>query len=271
MAQRSSGRREWSSLALGAYSVVLLAIVMLPIVLVVVVSFSEGSFIRFPVESWSLRWYVRAIEYGPFMHSLWISVQLAVAATAAGCLIGVPAALALARSRSGFATAVAAFLLAPISIPAIVLGFTLLYYLSALGIGVSFLGLWVAHTVVAVPYVARTVIAVYRSVPENLEEAASILGASRWATLRYVTLPVIRPGIFAGSMFAALISFDNLSLSYFFGSTSATTLPVVMLSYMENQFDPAIAAISAIQMAIAVAVLLVLERLYGLDTLVAAK
>lgn len=267
----SARRRELSGILLGVYTVLLLALVMLPIVLVVIVSFSDSNFIRFPVEGWSTRWYVRAIEYRPFMHSLWISAQLAVAATLAGCLIGVPAALALAKSRSGFAKAIAGFLLAPISIPAIVLGFALLYYLSAIGIGVSFMGLWVAHTVVAIPYIARTVIAVYRSVPENLEEAASVLGASRLDTLRYVTLPVIRPGIFAGSMFAALISFDNLSLSYFFGSTSATTLPVVMLSYMENQFDPAIAAISAIQMMIAVAVLLILERLYGLDTLVSAK
>ncbi|MFC0217614.1 putative spermidine/putrescine transport system permease protein [Pseudochelatococcus lubricantis] len=263
-------RREMSGLALGLYTVALLTFVMLPIVLVVIASFSSASFIQFPIRGWSLKWYVRAIEYGPFMKSLWISIQLAVASTLAGCLLGVPAALALARSRTAAARTLAAFLVAPISIPAIVLGFALLYYLSAVGIGVSFFGLWVAHTVVAIPYIARTVLAVYRSVPENLEEAAAILGASRLSTLRHVTLPMVRPGIFAGSMFAALISFDNLSLSFFFGSASATTLPVVMLSYMENQFDPAIAAISAIQMLIALAVLLLLERLYGLDTLVAA-
>ncbi|MGD9863814.1 MAG: ABC transporter permease [Pseudodonghicola sp.] len=263
-------RRELSTLALAAYTVLLLAFVMLPIVLVVIVSFSSATYIQFPIRGWSFRWYVRAIEYAPFMESLWVSVQLAVVATLTGCLLGVPAALALARSRTAFARAVAAFLVAPISIPAIVLGFALLYYLSAAGLGVSFFGLWIAHTVVSIPYITRTVLAVYRSVPESLEEASAILGASRLSTLRHVTLPMIRPGIFAGSMFAALISFDNLSLSYFFGSSSATTLPVVMLSYMENQFDPAIAAISAIQMLIAVAVLLLLEWIYGLDTLVAA-
>ena len=91
-----------------------------------------------------------------------------------------------------------------------------------------------------------------------------MLGAGRLATFWLVTLPLIRPGIFAGALFAFLISFDNLPISYFFGSASASTLPVVMLSYMQNQFDPAIAAISTVQMGLAVLILLVVDRFYGL-------
>src|SRR5581483_2522086 len=148
------------------------------------------------------------------------------------------------------------FLLAPLSMPLIVLGFAQLFFLSAIGFGVSFLSLLIAHTVVSIPYIARTVAAVYRGLPSNFEETALVLGATRWQTFRHVTLPLIRPGIFAGCLFSILLSIDNLPISYFFGSPSTNTLPVVMLSYLENQFDPSIAALSTVQMMLAVLCLL---------------
>jgi putative spermidine/putrescine transport system permease protein len=150
-----------------------------------------------------------------------------------------------------------------------VLGFALLYYLAALSFGLSFLSLLVAHTVAGIPYIVRTVLATYRGIPAELEECASMLGAGRWQIIWYLTLPLVRPGIFAGGMFAILTSMDNLPLSFFFGSASVNTLPVVMLSYMENQFDPSIAAISTVQMVIAVAALLLLDRVYGIERLTA--
>jgi putative spermidine/putrescine transport system permease protein len=197
------------------------------------------------------------------------SIELALASAALGALMGFPAAIVLARSNTRFSGFLGNLLLAPLSIPAIVLGFTLLYYLSALSFGVSFLSLLVAHTVVAVPYVARTVFAVYRGVPPDLEEAAAVLGASRLQTIWYTTLPLVRPGIFAGGMFAMLISLDNLPLSFFFGTSAVNTLPVVTLSYMQTQFDPSIAAISTVQMIIAVCTLLILDRVYGIERLTA--
>jgi len=258
-----------SGLLLNAFVVLFFLFIVAPIVVVVIVSFSDADFIALPYDTASLRWYRRIFEYRPFVDALTVSVVLALLASATGTVLGVPAALALARSRSRIATAVVTFLLAPISIPAIVLGFALLYQLAAWGFGSSFRALWIAHSVIAIPYVCRTVIAVQRSIPPQYEEAALSLGASRWLTFVHVTLPLIRPGIFAGALFAALVSLDNLPISFFFGSAGGSTLPVVMLSYMQNQFDPAIAAISTVQMLFAVVVLLIVERLYGLDALVA--
>jgi len=146
----------------------------------------------------------------------------------------------------------------------ILLGIALLYKLSAIGLGISFASLLIAHTVVSIPYVVRTVVAVYRGIGRNYEEAAAILGASRWQIFTFVTLPLIGSGIFSGMLFAVLISLDNLSLSLFFGSAQTNTLPVVMLSYLQNQFDPAIAAIGTVQMVIALVVLLLIERTVGL-------
>ena len=263
-------RANRSAIALGIYVALFMVFLFLPMVAVVVVSFSSASYIAFPIPSLSLRWYQQVFDYGPFMQSLKVSFQIALGSAFFGALLGVPAALWAARSQTRLASAVSVFLLAPISVAAIVLGFSLLYLLSAMSLGISFLSLLITHTVVSIPYIARTVLAVYRAVPPDFEEAAAVLGASPWNTFWYITLPAIRPGIFAGSMFAVLISLDNLPLSFFFGSATTNTLPVVMLSYMQNQFDPAIAAISTIQMLIAVVALLIINKLFGIEKLTAA-
>jgi len=265
------GRRvDTVAWALGVYAGVFVLFILAPIVSVVIVSFSTASFIVFPMPGFGLRWYWRILEYRPFINSMIVSAQLALASATLATVLGVPAALALARSRSIWAGALSNLLLAPVSVPAIVLGFALLYFLSSIGLGISFASLLIAHTVASIPYLVRTVLATYRAVPGQMEEAASILGASRWQVLWYTTLPLVRPGVFAGAMFAVLTSLDNLPLSFFFGSAGTNTLPVVMLSYMENQFDPSIAAVSTVQMLIAVATLLVLDRTYGIQRLTVA-
>lgn len=263
---KTSIRAPW----LAGYMAALLVFLIAPILLVVYVSFTADSFIALPVTSYSLHWYARIVAYRPFLDALLFSIELAVASTLCGAVLAIPAALTMARLRGRLAAGIMMFLLAPISIPAVVLGFAMLYYLSALALGTSFLSLLIAHTVVGIPYIARTVLSVYRAIGADLEEAAAILGAGRWAALRHVTLPLIRPGIFAGSTFAMLISLDNLPISFFFGTSETSTLPVVMLSYMQNQFDPSIAAIATVQTLISVVALLIVNRRYGLSALTAA-
>jgi len=260
-------RVRYGVIALALYVLLFLGFIAAPIVSVVVVSFSTASFIAFPIPGFTLRWYWHILEYKPFVDALIVSGEVAVLSTMFGTLLGIPAALALARSRGTAAAIVSNFLLAPVTVPAIVLGLALLYFLSSLSLGISFTALLIAHTVAGIPYIVRTVLSVYRSIPPDLEEAAAILGASRWQTLLHTTLPLVRPGIFAGGLFAILTSLDNLPLSFFFGSANTNTLPVVMLSYMENQFDPSIAAVSTVQMLIAIVVLLIADRVYGIEKL----
>ncbi|QDL93332.1 ABC transporter permease [Paroceanicella profunda] len=259
--------RNPAKLVLGLWAGLFVVFLLLPMVVVVAVSFSSASFVSFPIPGFSLRWYARAFDYAPFMSSLLTSIELAVAATLVGTLLGIPAAIAVARSRHPVANAMSNFLLTPLSMPEIVLGFALLYFLASLRIGSGFLSLLIAHSIVAIPYISRTVMSVYRAIPASHEEAGAVLGASRFQILRQIILPQIMPGVFAGGMFSMLISFDNVSLSYFFGSAHTSTLPVVMLSYMENQFDPSIAAISTIQMLIAIVTLFAIHRAYGIQRL----
>jgi putative spermidine/putrescine transport system permease protein len=239
-----------------------------PILVVVVLSFTSAGFVAFPMPGLSLRWFARIVEYEPFMQGLWTSIEVAVGATLIALLLGVPASLAIARSNHAAAHAVMTFLLSPLSMPMIVLGFASLFFLSRIGLGLSLPALLIAHSCVCLPYVVRITASVYRTLPPALEEAAEILGASRLATLRYVVLPLLRPAIAAGALFSFLVSFDNLPLSFFFGSPGTNTLPVVMLAYVEQQFDPSIAALSTVQLLAAVVILILVDRFFGLDRLV---
>jgi len=246
-----------------AYLALFFGFIIAPIAIVCVVAFQNAGFVAFPIDGFSLKWFAKAVTYKPFTDSLATSFAVAFLSTALALLIGTPAALALGRRETRAADALVAVLLSPLSVPLIVLGFALLFYLSRFGLGTSFIGLLIAHTVVGLPYIVRTVIAVYRTIGRELEDAARMLSATRWQTLRHVTLPLIRPGLIGGGTLAFLISIDNLPVSYFFSSVSTVTLPVVMLSYIESAFDPSIAALAVIQLAIALAGLLVLERVWG--------
>jgi len=264
---RARGADTWVTAALLVYVVAFMLFLIAPLAVVVLVSFSAESYVAFPVEHYSLRWFERFFEYKPFVNSFILSVEVALLSALAGAALGVPAALAIVRSRSRIAGAAMTFLLSPLSLPHIVLGFSLLFFLALFGQGISFVSLVAAHTVVSLPYIVRTVAGIYRGVSPNLEETAFVLGASRWQVFRHVTFPIIRPGLFAGCLLAVLLSLDNLSVSLFFGGPSTSTLPVVMLSYMESQFDPSIAAASTIQLLVALVVLLIVERTFGLKGL----
>lgn len=249
---------------LKTYAALFFLFMILPIAIVVVISFNAQSSVSFPISGFSLRWFRRFFEYQPYVNSLIVSIEIALLSALVAALIGVPAALALARSNSKLASSVVAFLLSPLSLPHIVLGFALLFFLSSLGLGVSFVSLLIAHVVASLPYIVRTVLGVYRSVSPGMEEVAMVLGAGRWNVFRYITLPLIGPGVFSGCLLSILLSIDNLSVSLFFASPATNTLPVVMLSYMETQFDPSIAAASTVQLAIMLVALIAVEKLYGL-------
>jgi putative spermidine/putrescine transport system permease protein len=117
------------------------------------------------------------------------------------------------------------------------------------------------------PYMLRTVYGVYAGTNREIEEAAAVLGAGPVRTFFAVTLPMLRPGILAGGIFAFLISFDEVPIALLLTNTTNVTLPVSILSYLIYNYDPTIAAISAIQIAIVVVLLIVLDRVFGLKTL----
>ncbi|MFZ4532737.1 MAG: ABC transporter permease subunit, partial [Alsobacter sp.] len=138
------------------------------------------------------------------------------------------------------------------------------------GIGIRDVGfrLVAAHVLVTMPYLVRTLIASLTRFDMVLEEAARTLGASPLTTFFVITLPLIRPGLIAGVLFALVVSFDNVSVSLFLTSARTNTLPLAILNYVEYNYDPSIAALSTMLIAVSLGAALLLERLVGLRRVV---
>ena len=254
-----------------------LVFLLAPVVVVVLASFDGGdpvagrAFLNFPPSGLSLQWYF-SIQPRLF-HSLWISFLVACFAAGIGTVIGVPAALGLIRGNLPGKTVLSALFRAPLQIPFIVIGVAFLqtYYLlgDALGLRISgsFIALAVGHLFVATPYVIGSVGSVLLRFNPNLEEAALSLGASRWRTFRRVTLPIIMPGIYAGALFAFMVSFGDVPISLFLASPKYTTLPLEIFHSMEFDFDAAVLAISTLIVFASLVILWLIQKSVGLDVM----
>ena len=276
MAARAS-RLRMDGVVSGAMVGGVLVFLLAPVVVVVLASFDGGdpvagrAFLNFPPSGLSLQWYF-SIQPRLF-HSLWISFLVACFAAGIGTVIGVPAALGLIRGNLPGKTVLSALFRAPLQIPFIVIGVAFLqtYYLvgDALGLRISgsFIALAVGHLFVATPYVIGSVGAVLLRFNPNLEEAALSLGASRWRTFRRVTLPIIMPGIYAGALFAFMVSFGDVPISLFLASPKYTTLPLEIFHSMEFDFDAAVLAISTLIVFASLVILWLIQKSVGLDVM----
>lgn len=178
-------------------------------------------------------------------------------------LLGVPAAYALSRYRFRGRDTLNAIFLSPVLIPGIVLGFTLLRYLIVVYGLPIYAGLLIGHTVIMLPFIIRVIASSLENFDFAVEEAAQSLGASRLYTFFKIVLPNIRSGILAAILIAFLESFNNVDISVFMTGPGISTLPIQMLTYVQNYFDPTIAAISVILMVLTAALMFVIERLMG--------
>lgn len=252
-------------LRLLAWGFVILAALLLlaPLVVVIGVSVSESQFIVFPPQGFTLNWYRKALGSREYVEAFWLSLRLAGLVTVSATLIGGAAAIALSRrmKRQSLET----FFLSPLVIPSIIFAIGMLMLWSSLFGTTSFLALWIAHTVVALPYVIRTTLAVLAESDPFMEEAARTMGASWSRRLWHVVLPQCRPGLAAGAFFAFNISFDEAVLSLFLRNPGLNTLPVQIYGQLEFSPDPTVAAVSTMMIVLTVTLIVLLDRLLGLN------
>ena len=253
------GRR----LYLGANGLIL-AFLLGPLVVVAVFALNPTPFIQFPPVGVTTRWFEKFFTSAEFMNSLWLSLGIAAVVVVLATLIGAAAALALARGGLPGSSVLTALFLAPLMLPAILTGLALFQVFQVLGWGRPTWALAVGHTLVAVPYVIRTTLAVLADFDRRIEEAAASLGASPVRVFFEVTLPIIRPGVIAGGIFAFIVSFDQFPISLFLVAPGRETLPVVMFNYMKFDLDGAVAAASMVSILLALAVVVLIDRLVGL-------
>jgi putative spermidine/putrescine transport system permease protein len=260
------------ALRLAAWAfVALTAIILLaPLVVVVGVSVSESQFIAFPPAGLTLRWYREVIASDAYLAAAALSLQVAVLVTLAATLVGGAAAIALHRRRLPGSQLLATAFLSPLVLPTIIYAIGMLMLWSAVLGPVSLPTLALSHTVIALPYVVRTTLAVLSEADPFLEEAARTMGAGRLQRLVHVVVPQCLPGLAAGAFFAFNISFDEAVLSLFLRKPGLMTLPVQIYGQLEFSPDPSVAAVSTIMIGVTVLLILVIDRLLGLQRFASA-
>jgi putative spermidine/putrescine transport system permease protein len=240
-------------------AIVLVAFLILPTIFLIPVSFTGSSFLGWPPENVTWRWYQ---EY--FGSSMWLTATLrsVIVAILSGLLamaLGVGAAFALSSERIPGRTGWLMLVLSPFFIPRIVVAVALFYLFAKLRLLDTSVGLILGHAVLGVPYVVITVMAVLNSYDHRLSQAAWTLGATRWQTLRRITLPIIRPGLVSAFLFAFVTSFDDVTLALFLSAGQNTTLPKQMWADATMQVSPLLAAVSTLVLIAVTALILIAE------------
>ncbi len=266
----SAGRKQEPSsialsLILGGIATLATLLLLAPTVVVVVLSFTNGFSLKFPPPGYSFRWYESLPDAFQLQYAAMNSLKVASASTSIAVVLGVAAAMAIARSEKAMARVLDSFFMSPLILPALAFGLASLIYFSRIGIQLSLWTLVIGHTVVGVPYVIRTTVAALSQLPPALLESSASLGANRIYTFRRVTLPLIAPGIAAGAFISFMSSFDNVPVSLFLRDASTDMLPIRMWQDLEGRLDVSIAAVSSLMVLVTLILMIVMERLTGIS------
>lgn len=222
----------------------LVAFLTLPTVIVLLASLNPTAILSFPPEVLSLRWYENALTYPQFRRAAVNSLIVTAASAVIALPLGTGAALALVREPLRARTVWAAVLLSPLVVPGVAAGLGLLILAAGLGLLASRVVLITAHVILVLPFVVRSVAVSVANLDPMLERAAASLGASPWRVFCRVTLPLLRPGLFAAFLFAVIVSANEFVVSLFVSTRITEILPVAMFTYVVNYTDPTIAAMS---------------------------
>lgn len=251
-----------------AFLLAVYAFLLAPIALIVLMSLNAGEFLAFPPKGISLRWYAALFENEGFMRAIRTSLLVAVVATLSSSVLGTAAALYFVRHGGRYRDRLRLLLMMPLMLPEILTAIALLFFLYATGIGTrTIAGLLIGHTLITLPYVFMNVSASLYNFDRSIEQAARSLGASPLTAFRRVTLPLIKPGIITGALFAFIVSFDLFNMSLLLKGVGMSTLPLQLFDYLRWDFDPTAAAVSSVSIVLTLAVVLLIDRLVGLRSI----
>lgn len=264
--QRSPGDISYG-LVIGGLATLAVFIIVAPVVVVLMTSFTEGQALKFPPQGFSLTWYEQLFDASKsrqIHRTAGNSLEIAAFSTLFGVLLGTLASLGLARNRHRLARAADSFFMSPLVLPGISFGLAALVYFSLLGFRPSIELMVAGHLIVTLPFILRTTTASLSQLDPALHDSSQSLGASWFYTLRRITLPLIAPGIAAGAFLAFMASIDNVPVSLFLSNARTDTLPIRMWGMMESTLDVRVAAVSGVLIAAAFLLMLVMEWTVGL-------
>ncbi|MEA4972745.1 MAG: ABC transporter permease [Candidatus Metalachnospira sp.] len=243
--------------------------ILAPMIIIVIVSFNAGEAITFPPSGFSLRWYQNIFTGNTnFPLGFINSIKIATIATVFDIFIGIFASLSVTKYNFKGRGFLVSFFTSPMFIPSISFAFVLMRMTASIRMFTPFTKILIGHLVIILPYIIRNTISVLVNYNWTVEDAAASLGANPSQVFFKITLPLIKPGIISGAMLAFLYSFDEAVISSFLTSAKFMTLPVQIINYMEFTFDPTVAAISTILMAISFVIMLLINKFVGLDSVI---
>ena len=226
------------------YTLGVVAVLVLPVIIVIPIAFTRGSFVSLPPQGFSLQWFETFLASPVWRAAFLRSFTVGFSTAALALALGFGATYALTRLSSRWAKPLFALFIAPLIVPRIVVAIGLLYLFARLGLTGTDAGLVIGHTVLALPYVVVTLAAGFKRFDWRLVDAAQILGASPWARLRTVMLPMLAPSLISAFLFAFVVSFDDLTVAIFVSGGLNTTLPKQMWDDIQLAVTPTLAAVS---------------------------
>ncbi len=248
--------------------VLILLFLILPILVVIPLSFNATNFFTFTPEmlaldpaGFSLRHYRDFFTNPDWQNALWNSVRIAPVATLISVVLGTLAAVGLSQPHVPFRGVIMAILISPMIVPLIISAAGMYFFYSRLGLQGTYLGVVLAHAVLGIPFVIITVTATLVGFDRSLVRAAANLGADPVTTFFKVQMPLILPGVISGALFAFITSFDEVVVVLFVGSASQKTLTWQMFIGLREQVSPTILAVATILVTISVLLLTTLELL----------
>jgi putative spermidine/putrescine transport system permease protein len=249
--------------ALRALCVGVLVFLLLPILVIVPLSFSDSSFLVYPIPAWSLKWYDNLFGSAEWARAAKNSFIIAPAATLIATSLGTLAAVGLARTTFPFKGLLMSLLIAPMVVPIVVVGVSTYLFFAPLGLADSYIALIIVHAALGAPFVLTTVLATLQGFNQNLVRASLSLGESPLRTFFRITLPVIAPGVVSGALFAFATSFDEVVVVLFLAGPRQLTLPRQMFNGIRENISPTIAAVATLLIIFTTGLLLALEWLRG--------
>ncbi len=246
--------------ALSVYIGAACLVLMTPIVIVLILAVGDQTYMRFPPESLSLRWFATFFGDPRWQRALGSSVLIAAVACVIATVLGFFAAYAFVRSDMRAKKLLLSFMLMPIIIPHVITAIAMYFVAGPLKLVGNVFWIGLCHATIALPIVLLILLSSLQGVDVNLERAALSLGSSRIGVFTRVVLPLAFPGILSAALFAFLASFDELIISLFLAGVRSETLPVRIWNSLHLQVEPVIAAVSAFLIAVT-GLVLVLDAL----------
>jgi putative spermidine/putrescine transport system permease protein len=259
--QNATLNSEKISFPIKFLSVLILIFLAVPLLFLIPVSFTESPFVEWPPRGFSWQWYERYFTSPVWIEASIRSTVVGIATASFSLLIGVPAAFAINRAKFRGKGLVLPYILMPLVVPNIIIALAVFYFFSDLGLIGTNLGLTIGHTILAVPYVVLTLVAVLQNYDHQLDHAAWTLGAKPIIAFKRITLPLIKVGFITSFLFAFMRSFDEIAIALFVSSGLQSTLPKKLWSEAHHAISPTLAAVSTILIVIVTVLVVVTELL----------